>query len=75
MSFEDAATIPLTLSTAAVGLYQEGNRGAGLVAPWEKGGVNKYVRKPIVIFGGASSNGLFGEYLKVPQSISCCDYR
>ena len=32
---------------------------AGLVAPWEEGGLGKYAGKPIVIFGGASSVGQY----------------
>lgn len=54
----------MTLTTAAVGLYnsKENGYGAGLYPPWEEGGRGKYAGKPIVIFGGASSVGQFGMY-------------
>ncbi|KAG2076352.1 GroES-like protein, partial [Suillus decipiens] len=55
-SFDSAATVPLGLDTALVGLY--GNQfGAGITPPWMKG-VGKS-NTPIVIFGGSSSVGLY----------------
>ncbi|KAI0789971.1 GroES-like protein [Abortiporus biennis] len=61
ISFDQAASIPLGLATAAIGLYHEpiGRGGAGLVAPWLEGGAGKYAGKPIVIFGGSSSVGQY----------------
>jgi NADPH:quinone reductase-like Zn-dependent oxidoreductase len=59
-SFEDAATIPLGLATAAVGLYnplQEG--GLGLKPSWTPEGKGFYKNQPIVILGGSSSVGQF----------------
>ncbi|KAG1844072.1 chaperonin 10-like protein [Suillus subalutaceus] len=55
-SFDSAATVPLGLDTALVGLY--GNHfGAGLTPPWAKSvGESK---KPIVILGGSSSVGSY----------------
>ncbi|KAG2036876.1 GroES-like protein [Suillus americanus] len=55
-SFDSAATVPLGLDTALVGLY--GNHyGAGLTPPWTKSvGESK---KPIVILGGSSSVGSY----------------
>lgn len=54
----------MTLTTAAVGLYhsKDDGYGAGLQPPWEEGGRGKYAGQPIVIFGGASSVGQFGEF-------------
>jgi NADPH:quinone reductase-like Zn-dependent oxidoreductase len=64
LSFDEACTIPLGLATAACGLYQnKSDRGgdAGLVPPWEEGGAGKYTGQPILVIGGASSVGQFGE--------------
>ncbi|KAF7979686.1 hypothetical protein HWV62_41695 [Athelia sp. TMB] len=63
VTFDQAASISVTLTTAAVGLYhsREHGYGAGLLPPWEAGGRGKYAGQPIVIFGGASSVGQFGQ--------------
>ena len=63
MSFDQAASIPLTLSTAAIALYHpEGavNGTAALTPPWEAGGRGKYHGQPIIVIGGASSVGQYG---------------
>lgn len=60
LSFDEAASIPLTMMTAAIGFYQKGAMGAGLVAPWEEGGRGHYKGTPILITGGASSVGCYG---------------
>ncbi|KIJ39259.1 hypothetical protein M422DRAFT_175326, partial [Sphaerobolus stellatus SS14] len=54
LTFDQAASIPLCITTAAVGLYE----GAGLQAPWD-GGEGKYKSQSIVIMGGASSIGQY----------------
>ncbi|KZP31452.1 GroES-like protein [Athelia psychrophila] len=59
ISVEQAATVPLGVTTAAVGLYQTNEYGAGLTAPWAPGGKGKYDGKPFVVLGGASSVGTF----------------
>ncbi|KAI0363946.1 GroES-like protein [Pilatotrama ljubarskyi] len=61
MSFEEAATVPSGLVTAAFGLYNEGHAdsSAGLTPPWEEGGRGKYAGKPIFILGGATSIGQY----------------
>ncbi|KAI0925499.1 hypothetical protein AcV5_008220 [Taiwanofungus camphoratus] len=61
VSFEQAATIPVGLATAAFGLFnqQVESGSAGLCPPWEDGGRGKYVGKPLVIFGGSTSVGQF----------------
>ncbi|KAF9223808.1 GroES-like protein [Gyrodon lividus] len=56
LSYDQAATVPLGLGTAAIGLYGRAN-GIGLVAPWKHGGVGKYKNMPIIIFGGSGSVG------------------
>lgn len=48
------------LATASVGLYQKADYGAGLTAPWEQGGKEKYKGKPLLVFGGAGSVGSYG---------------
>lgn len=61
LTFDQAASIPLTLDTAALGLYAKpGVRGgADLIPPWAPGGRGKYAGQPIFVFGGASSVGQF----------------
>ncbi|KAH9830269.1 chaperonin 10-like protein [Rhodofomes roseus] len=67
LSFEQGATIPVGLITAALGLYTRGlppgkeldHGSAGLQAPWEEGGRGKYTGKPFFVFGAASSVGQF----------------
>ncbi|KIJ60388.1 hypothetical protein HYDPIDRAFT_117306 [Hydnomerulius pinastri MD-312] len=56
LSYDQAATVPLGMGTAAIGLYGRTN-GIGLVAPWKSGGQGKYRNMPIVIFGGSGSVG------------------
>ncbi|KAI0033277.1 GroES-like protein [Vararia minispora EC-137] len=61
LTYEQAATVPLGFSTAAVGLYAPfaPRGGAGLTPPWEEGGRGKYAGKPALVIGGASSVGQF----------------
>ncbi|TCD60662.1 hypothetical protein EIP91_009722 [Steccherinum ochraceum] len=58
ISFDQAASIPLGLATAAVALYNSGN-GIDLVAPWKEGGRGKYAGQPFVLFGGSTSVGQY----------------
>jgi NADPH:quinone reductase-like Zn-dependent oxidoreductase len=62
LTFDQASTIPLGLTTAAAGLYQKKQErgGADLVAPWADGGRGKYAGKPIYIPGGSGSVGQYG---------------
>ena len=67
LTFDQAATIPLTMATAALGLYKEQVEplsGAGLSPPWDEGGRGKYAGQPIVILGGSSSVGQHGKPLR-----------
>ncbi|KAH9919380.1 chaperonin 10-like protein [Fomitopsis serialis] len=61
LSFDQAATIPLGLATAAIGLFHEGavTGSVGLFPPWEDGGRALYAGEPIVVVGGASSVGQY----------------
>ena len=64
LSFDQAASLPGGVITAALGLYDtRPGLGAGLVAPWEEGGRGKYAGQPIVVIGGSSSVGQCGELL------------
>ncbi|KAG1821779.1 chaperonin 10-like protein [Suillus subaureus] len=57
-SFDSAATVPLGLDTAVVGLY--GNDfGAGVTPPWTTSAGGHESKKPIVILGGSSSVGSY----------------
>jgi len=60
ISFDEAATLPVGVATAALGLFDQYSAGsAQLFPPWEEGGRGKYSGKPIVIFGGATSVGQY----------------
>lgn len=56
LSYDQAATLPLGIATATIGLYGKVN-GLSLVPPWKHGGLGKYRGMPIIIFGGAGSVG------------------
>jgi len=62
LTFDQASTIPLGFTTAAIGLYQDkrDRGGAGLVAPWVDGGRGKYAGQAIYIPGGSSSISQYG---------------
>ncbi|KAH8074798.1 GroES-like protein [Cristinia sonorae] len=61
ITFDQAASIPVGLGATFVGLYGKSieRGGAGLVAPWQDGGVGKYAGQPIVVFGGSTSVGQY----------------
>ena len=71
ITFEQAASIPLTLATAIVGMYadRETPEVPHYTAPWVDGGESKYKGEPIIIFGGASSVGQFGEHYPSSRTI------
>ncbi|KAI6148255.1 chaperonin 10-like protein [Pisolithus thermaeus] len=58
LTYDQAATLPLTLNTAAVGLYSN-TFGAGLLPPWTEFGKDKYSGKPILVSGASSSVGSY----------------
>lgn len=53
LSFEEAATLPLAVLTAAVGLYEA--RNLGLSNPWDPA----TKETPLLVYGGASSVGAY----------------
>ncbi|TFY54217.1 hypothetical protein EVG20_g9802 [Dentipellis fragilis] len=61
LSFEQAATFPLCLTTVAIGLYAPyGPRGGvAFTAPWQDGGLGKYKDRPALVIGGSGSVGQF----------------
>lgn len=56
---DEAATIPVAIAAAAVGLYLSKPYGAGLTAPLDSESLGKDAGKPIVIIGGATSVGQY----------------
>ena len=64
ITFDQAATIPLCLATAVTGLWSHHPEASsvGLVAPWEEGGMTKYVGQPALISGASSCVGQYGAY-------------
>ena len=62
LAFEEAATIPSGVATAALSLYNQ-DRAADsvrLTPPWTEAGRRKYTGTPICIVGGATSVGQYG---------------
>ncbi|KAF9260468.1 GroES-like protein [Marasmius fiardii PR-910] len=53
ISYSQAASVPLGLATAAIGLFSENPQGAGLNPTLDK--TKKYTGKPAFVFGGSSS--------------------
>ncbi|KZV67300.1 GroES-like protein [Peniophora sp. CONT] len=69
LSYEDTATVPLTIATAALAAYKprvdrllkagQDAGGVGLTPPWEAGGRGKYAGQPALITSGSSSVGQY----------------
>ncbi|KAI0649514.1 GroES-like protein [Trametes meyenii] len=61
ITFEQAASVPLSLSTVATGLYNHDPkaRSVGFTAPWEEAGSTSFSGKPAFIIGGSSSVGQY----------------
>ncbi|KAG6917725.1 hypothetical protein DXG01_001376 [Tephrocybe rancida] len=59
LSFEAAATVPVCLTAAFLGLYNSNPHGAGYSPPFRPSAAGKYAQKPILVFGGAGSVGQF----------------
>ncbi|KAF9463951.1 chaperonin 10-like protein [Collybia nuda] len=59
LSYEEASTIPLGLTTAYLGFYNSVPYGIGLANPLESSGRGIFSGKPVVILGGSSSVGQF----------------
>lgn len=64
MTLDEAATIAVSVGTAAMGLYNKPTvkpfGGLGLTPPWE-GGRGKYAGQPFLVIAGASSVGQHGQ--------------
>lgn len=80
LTFDQAATIPAGLATAALGLYLPRSPpnahfgSAQLVAPWDADGRGKYKGKPFVVFGASSSVGQYGEGAScLVVAVACAD--
>ena len=58
VSYDEAATIPLVLSTAYVGLYNKLPYGLGIAPPSQI--VGSFAGLPFIILGGSSSVGQMG---------------
>ncbi|TFK79446.1 GroES-like protein, partial [Polyporus arcularius HHB13444] len=56
VSFDQAATLPVAVATAAIGLYHP-HGATKFVAPWAEGGKGKYAGTPLVVIGGSSVVG------------------
>ena len=61
ISVDQAATVPVTLTCTYVGLYCEYPYGLGFKAPVSQDAVGKYTGTPIVVLGGATSVGQYGQ--------------
>ncbi|RPD72429.1 GroES-like protein [Lentinus tigrinus ALCF2SS1-7] len=61
ISFDQAASVPLTLATVLIPNFNHNPEGntANFTAPWEEGGKEKYAGKPAFIVGGSSSVGQY----------------
>ncbi|TFK93790.1 GroES-like protein [Polyporus arcularius HHB13444] len=59
LSFDEAATLPVSVTTALAGLYNphEASKSVHLTPPWAQGGSGKYAGKPAVVLGGTSAVG------------------
>jgi NADPH:quinone reductase-like Zn-dependent oxidoreductase len=66
LSFDEAASMPLGIATSFLGLYgprsDKPGGGAALTPFYEEGGRGKYNGKPMVVLGGATSMGQYGNY-------------
>ncbi|RPD72375.1 GroES-like protein [Lentinus tigrinus ALCF2SS1-7] len=61
ISFDQAASIPLTFATVATGLWghHPEAKSAKWPAPWEQDGTTRFAGKPALILGGSSSVGQY----------------
>lgn len=76
LTYEQAATIPLCLATAAIGMCKPESSellangfdvgGAGLTPPWVEGGMGKDKGQVGVVFRGSSSVGWLGRTYLFP---------
>jgi NADPH:quinone reductase-like Zn-dependent oxidoreductase len=68
ISFDEAASMPVGIGTSFLGLYgpksksDERGGGAALTPFYEEAGKGKYAGKPMVVLGGATSMGQYGNH-------------
>lgn len=70
LSYDEASTIPVAVSTAWIGLYHALPSGFGLDAPISAAAKGKYKDTPLVVLGGATSVGQVGAYWHVLCSLT-----
>lgn len=58
LRYTQVATVPLTFTTAAIGLFAEAPSGAGLNPTWDPS--VKHVGKSALVIGGSTSVGHYG---------------
>lgn len=63
VSIEGAATLPVAITAAFVGLYHKS--GLHLTPPWTPEGLGKYKGQGIFIAGGASNVGINGKTISI----------
>lgn len=59
ITIDEAATVPVTLTCAYVGLYCEYPHGLGFKPPTSQEGLGKYAGTPLIVLGGATSVGQY----------------
>ncbi|KAJ2917357.1 hypothetical protein MD484_g3070, partial [Candolleomyces efflorescens] len=57
VSYDEAASVPLALTTSWIGLYNPNPNGLGFDAPVSAAARGKYANTPLIVLGGASSVG------------------
>jgi len=59
LSYDEVSALPVALTAAYVGLYNQIPHGLGIAPPLTEAALKEYVGTPIVILGGATSVGQF----------------
>ncbi|KAJ3510388.1 hypothetical protein NLJ89_g4708 [Agrocybe chaxingu] len=59
LSFDDVATIPVCMTAAFLGYFNDKPHGAAWTAPLDASARNKYAGKPLVVIGGGTTVGQF----------------
>ncbi|RPD59722.1 GroES-like protein [Lentinus tigrinus ALCF2SS1-6] len=72
LTFDQAASVPLSLATVATGSWphEPGAQSLNFPAPWEEQGLTKFKGKPALIMGGSSSVGQYAIQLAKLQGFS-----
>jgi NADPH:quinone reductase-like Zn-dependent oxidoreductase len=72
LSYSQAASLPLALATAAIGLYAERPSGAGLNPSFAIDSSINYYGQAALVIGGATSVGQYGEFSKTFYQMHTC---